>query len=646
MGNAYLERLSQWWIPSVQTDDPERRFRAEVGFALAGLLLVAMLLLGLAELFWGTLAFGIIYMVAVLAMAAIMQWQRYDAAATHANAAMLGLAFLAATTINLGSGGGAIGTNIAMPSFVLLAAMLSPPRLALLWLLLVLGQLLLVAHLRDLDLAFPFKPDPKWVENAIDRVPMVLSLTCAWLGWLVRRALLGFRARLEAAYESEHQAHARASQLAEQFAGFADIAADGFWETDAELRLSYVSPGFARMFAVEPEHLLGRTHDEAFRTRFPGAPLDPEYSRAMREQRVLSGQLWKLLDSHKADGKPPDDHEHRHEHGHEQARWLITQGKPRYTEDGCFNGYRGVVQEVTAQEIAKHEMRASEERLRLITDNLPALISYIDADGIFRFNNRAYEIWLDRPLSAVINRSLAEVFEPDIYALIEPNLRRALAGERVEFDLTLGANRGRHAHVNYVPDIGPDGEVRGVCGLSHDVTQVRHVENELRRLAEFDLLTGLANRKRLGDKLCEAIARSERYGQPMALLFIDMDEFKAVNDRLGHEGGDLVLQEFARRLLACVRQTDTVARLAGDEFVVLLEMLHNADEARLVATKIVVAMTAEFPILGQRIALSASIGVAGRAAGELDGESLLRRADSALYAAKAAGRGTFRLAAS
>jgi len=637
MRNAFLKPLSQWWIPSVQTDDPERRFRAEVGLALAGLLLLVMLLLGLVELLWGTLAIGLTYAAAVLAMAAIMQWQRYDAAATYANAAMLGLAFLAATTVNVGSGGVAIGTNIALPTFVLLAAMLSPPRIALLWLLLVLGQLLLVAHLRDSEYVFPIRPDPKWVENAIDRVPMVLSLTCAWLGWLVRRALLGFRARLAAAYEGERLAHARASQLAEQFAGFADIAADGFWETDAELRMSYVSPGFARMFGVEPEDLLGRTHDEAYRTRFPDAPFDPEHSRPMREQRAFSGQLWKLLDSHKADGKSLD--------GHDPARWLITQGKPRYGEDGRFIGYRGVVQEVTAEEVAKADLRANEQRLRLITDNLPALISYIDAEGIFRFNNRAYEAWLDRPLSAITDQPLAAVFSADTYALIEPNLRRALAGERVEFDLAPGASRTRHAHVSYVPDMGPGGEVRGVCGLIHDVTQVRHVEAELRRLAEFDLLTGLANRKRLGDKLAEAIARSERYGQPMALLFIDMDEFKSVNDQLGHEGGDLVLQEFARRLVACVRQTDTVARLAGDEFVVLLEMLHNADEARLVATKIVVAMTTEFSILGQPTVLSASIGVAVRAAGELDGESLLRRADGALYAAKAAGRGTFRVAA-
>ena len=185
------------------------------------------------------------------------------------------------------------------------------------------------------------------------------------------------------------------------------------------------------------------------------------------------------------------------------------------------------------------------------------------------------------------------------------------------------------------------GRLTGFLGIGNDITRRKEAEATVHRMARFDTLTGLPNRNAFDDRLTEAIARSERSGQAMALLFLDMDRFKAINDTFGHHGGDLALQEFARRLQHCVRETDTVARLAGDEFVIVLESLHDASEAAAVATKIMAAMTEPMRILDAQRVFSASIGIAVRRAGETDGEALLRRADAALYKVKETGRGRF-----
>jgi len=296
-----------------------------------------------------------------------------------------------------------------------------------------------------------------------------------------------------------------------------------------------------------------------------------------------------------------------------------------------------------AESTARIEAARSEARLRLITDSMPALISRIDRDRRFVFNNKAYETWLERPLSRITGERLDALYTPDQFAQIAPQLDAAFAGERVTFEMDTGR---RHLRVTYIPEIDSDGRVDSVYGMAHDITHTKQIENELRSLAQYDPLTGLPNRRRYEERLQDAIARAERNGQGLALMFLDIDRFKAINDGHGHKTGDQVLQAFAERLSTCVRQNDTVARLAGDEFVVLLEGLHAEDaitEAEAVAAKILHAMARPLSIDGIVLTLSTSIGIALRATGETDGAALLHRADAALYAAKRAGRGTWRV---
>jgi diguanylate cyclase (GGDEF)-like protein/PAS domain S-box-containing protein len=315
---------------------------------------------------------------------------------------------------------------------------------------------------------------------------------------------------------------------------------------------------------------------------------------------------------------------------------------PDALPDGQVRGFYLMSFDITAQKSAEHERAAGEHRLRTITDNLPVLISYIDRDERMQFANATFTEWMGLDPTQMPGRRLVDVIGPVLHGQRVEHLHRGLAGERVTFEVVsqMGGVR-RHLQNVYIPDVQPDGSVAGIYALSSDVTAMKRVEERLHRLARVDDLTGLPNRRQFEEKLAQALARHRREQRPMALLFLDVDRFKQINDQHGHGVGDEVLKEFALRLRASVRITDTVARLAGDEFVVVLEGLHAAGEAERVAQKIGQSLEPAFGPAAMGLSVRSSIGVA-----YVDGEAstpaeLIERADQALYQAKRAGRGTY-----
>ncbi|MDH6166890.1 diguanylate cyclase (GGDEF)-like protein/PAS domain S-box-containing protein [Variovorax boronicumulans] len=300
---------------------------------------------------------------------------------------------------------------------------------------------------------------------------------------------------------------------------------------------------------------------------------------------------------------------------------------------------------ITALKQAELQRTESEERLRTITDNLPALITYIDREEKVAFANGTYREWLDVEPAELLGRHISEVAGFEFYSMRKGMIARALGGERVEFDAeTKTKDQVRVTRTSYVPDKAADGTTRGIFSLSLDITALKAVENQLIELARLDTLTGLPNRLALNELLPAAILRAQRTGSAMALMFLDIDAFKSINDTLGHASGDSVLTEYADRLRASVRSTDTVARLAGDEFIVVLENLHAREAAAAVAQKILDRVRAPaFRIDGRSLRVTTSIGVVFREGdiASFTAEELLARADSALYAAKSAGRNRF-----
>lgn len=296
------------------------------------------------------------------------------------------------------------------------------------------------------------------------------------------------------------------------------------------------------------------------------------------------------------------------------------------------------------REAAQSALADSGRLVRAVTDNLPIMVSYIDVQERLRFLNATSHDWLGVDPQGALGRPFRDVIGEQEYALRQPYLARALGGERVEFEVqsdALGVQR--HLRVIYVPDLRDDGSVAGIYGMSTDVSALKHVEQQLSRLARFDALTGLANRRQFNEKLAEALDGARRSGDSLALMFLDVDHFKSINDTLGHAAGDAVLKEFARRLQDTVRSTDCVARLAGDEFVIILEGLRGDAEPQFVARKIIAQVSHVFDVDGRPLNVSTSMGIAFHRHGVISASELLARADAALYEAKAAGRNTYRV---
>lgn len=188
---------------------------------------------------------------------------------------------------------------------------------------------------------------------------------------------------------------------------------------------------------------------------------------------------------------------------------------------------------------------------------------------------------------------------------------------------------------------GADGEIERFVGVFSDVTDRKRNDERMQRLAERDPLTGLPNRSVFRDRLSVAMARARRERARVAVLFVDLDHFKEVNDTMGHEAGDRLLEELSRRLVALVRESDTVSRQGGDEFVLLLGDLADPGSAARVAEGIIADLGAPVRIAGRDVAVTASVGIAVFPDNAEDLDELLRNADTAMYAAKTSGRNRF-----
>ncbi|AKJ27145.1 PAS domain S-box protein [Caldimonas brevitalea] len=329
---------------------------------------------------------------------------------------------------------------------------------------------------------------------------------------------------------------------------------------------------------------------------------------------------------------------------HRDGREIPVELSVAALHDGEAYVVNAFLHDITERKRAERQLRESENRVWAIADNVPVLISYMDDQTRVKYVNATFHAWTGRAAAEVIGKPLEQVISRGLYEQCRPGLLAALRGERVEFEgVSSAGGVERHMHNVYVPDLSADGRVRGVYALTTDVTGSKQVEAQLQALARIDTLTGLPNRRAFEERVEAALARSGRTCRPMALMFMDVDHFKEINDRLGHGVGDEVLKEFAARVLRCVRSTDTVARLAGDEFVIILENLGAASEAALVARKIGLALRGPFLLDSHRLAVTSSVGVAVVDGDDVTPADLVNKADEALYAAKRAGRNTYEL---
>ena len=374
----------------------------------------------------------------------------------------------------------------------------------------------------------------------------------------------------------------------------------------------------------------GSTVDQLLHKPIRNAYSDQEYLRvAPLLAQAAAGQRVSFENEMIIDGKP----------FHYHAALV-----PQLTASGEPDGYFAMGFDITERRETELRQLRSEERLQTITDNLPVLISYIDTDMRYQFANAMYRDWLGVPPSAMLGRTVEDVFGAGYYSERREWLDRAMAGEMCTTEYTI--ERKRHRRVlssTYIPHTR-DGKIVGAYVFGTDTTAAREHERQLLELANSDPLTGLPNRRMYEFQLDKSLASARRHRTQLSLIYLDLDNFKKINDTLGHAVGDEVLIEFGRRVKSVLRETDMLARLAGDEFTVILESSGGFEGGERVAHKILQALSDPFITGMHRIQISASIGIA------LGGQrstatSLGTSADAALYSAKRSGKNNFALLA-
>mgnify|MGYP003631188734 CR=1 FL=1 len=418
----------------------------------------------------------------------------------------------------------------------------------------------------------------------------------------------------------------------------AENISDVIWSTDAAFSLNYISPSVKPLLGYEPEELIRRG--------FADIVAGDEYHRFM-------GQV--LKDLAPLVGAPQEARRLQQEGFYREITFdcITAEGRKCPMElrlslmwgpQGEFLGLLGIARDIT-------EQRRTENRLRMaatVFENTTGAILVTDPAG--------YVVQVNENFSQITGYSAAEIIDQTPRLLessvhderFYPGILRTLREQsRWEGEIWLRRKCGEQfpawAGITAVRD--NEGDLVSYVCFFVDISERKASEARIESLAYYDALTGLANRTLFQDRLRSALQQAERRDEWVAVLFLDLDRFKPINDTLGHAAGDAMLKEVARRLRDCVRESDTVARMGGDEFTMLLPGLADREAAMgsgiHVAEKILAALVPAFCLQEREFFISASIGLALYPQDGVEVSSLLKNADTAMYHAKAAGKDTF-----
>jgi diguanylate cyclase (GGDEF)-like protein/PAS domain S-box-containing protein len=321
--------------------------------------------------------------------------------------------------------------------------------------------------------------------------------------------------------------------------------------------------------------------------------------------------------------------------------WFQTSKAPLRDDDGSIIGTFGISRDVTAQVTAEQELARREAQLRAVLDSSPDVIACYNRDLRYEMVNAKAAALVGTTPDKIVGRTDVELRRPaEVLALLLPALQQVLDTKEtheVEFPAQIGAQT-IWWHARMVPQLSADGTVASVVMAARDLTQLKAVQSVLAHQALHDHLTGLANRLALMGRLRASMANLQSDPGRIVLLFIDLDNFKLINDAYGHDVGDQVLIEVAARLTGAARSADMVARLGGDEFVVLFDVLSPEKDARVLANRALRSLRKGFVHDGETLSITASIGAVVVSDPDADLDEVLRDADIAMYSAKAKGK--------
>ncbi|WP_051235124.1 sensor domain-containing protein [Marinimicrobium agarilyticum] len=405
-----------------------------------------------------------------------------------------------------------------------------------------------------------------------------------------------------------------------------DALPDNIYAKDLNSRFLLANHSVAESMGTNPDDILGKDDFDFF-----PAPLAQQY---LDDEQVVLTSGDPLLE--------------REEPTVDQAtgntRWLLTSKVPFRNKSGKIVGLVGIGRDISRRRKAELALRRSESRFRSLTE--------LSSDWYWEQNERGEFTDLTDPNGKsgfadvdILGRRVSEL----------PHCK-PLNGWWAELDTALNAREPfrefemrcerpgqppRFLSLSGLPVFDDDGGFLGYRGIGQDITARRQSEERVHFLATHDSLTELPNRFMFHQILDVAVNSARRHQRVLAVLFIDLDRFKNINDTLGHDAGDQLLQTIGQRFTQNLRASDVVARLGGDEFVVLLQDIHSEQDARLIAQKLIATAVEPISVLGQECRVTASIGICMYPADADDGQSLMKNADIAMYRAKEEGKNTY-----
>ena len=325
-----------------------------------------------------------------------------------------------------------------------------------------------------------------------------------------------------------------------------------------------------------------------------------------------------------------------------QLRWIEHTCRPIQTAKGRI-AIRGSIRDITERRRIEQELRDSESRYLDLLENANDLIQSTSPEGKILYVNRAWREALGYTLEESQNLHIAQLIHSDSADHCFLTFQELLDGKTVgRLEATFVTKKGEKLLIEGSVNCRfENGQPVATRGIFRDITERKKAEARIERLAYYDTLTDLPNRDLFYDRLEQELARARRHKHLVGVAFLDLDNFKSINDSLGHAQGDLLLKEVGQRLASSVRDSDTVSRFGGDEFAFLLPDLKTEDDAVTIAEKVLERFTPPFALRQIDVTVTPSLGLALFPRSGRDADTLLKNADAAMYQAKNRGRNTY-----